>query len=180
MTFHAWKPNIWKFPDISRFSMGGGNAILNASTHFVSCFPSCSVMQSSQTVKWLLRLWINMCNFINSVGPCVIGLGTLVCLSVFSFVCIIKVSSVLILMINWRGHLHLPSSAGLVSDFSLTNSLATSSVERWERIRSAVVPVSSMLIRGPKGHQHTQLFRSATSRSCSTAIPTTRSARPKE
>ncbi len=42
--------------------------------------------KASQTVKWLLRLWINMCNFINSVGPCVIGLGTLVCLSVFSFV----------------------------------------------------------------------------------------------
>ncbi len=143
--------------------------------------------KASQTVKWLLRLWINTQFYKQCRSLCDWFVNA--CLSVSVFIVLYYPSplcfnqSALILMIeevNLEFHLHLPSSAGLVSDFSLTNSLATSSVERWERIRSAVVPVSSMLIRGPKGHQHTQLFRSVTSRSCSTAIPTTRSTRPKQ
>lgn len=75
---------------------------------------------------------------------------------------------------------HLPSSAERVSDLSFTNSLATSSPERWERMRMTVRPVSSMCIRGPSGHQQAQLALGATSRNCMTAIPTTRSARPKQ
>ncbi|TNN78944.1 hypothetical protein EYF80_010870 [Liparis tanakae] len=75
---------------------------------------------------------------------------------------------------------HLPSSAERVSDFSLTNSLATSSLERCERMRMAVRPVSSMWMRWPSGHQHAQLPFPPMSRSCITATPTTRSARPKQ
>lgn len=66
------------------------------------------------------------------------------------------------------------------SDLSLTNSLATSSPVRCESIRSTVHPVSSRRMDLASGHQHAQLPRSATSRSCSTATPMSRSSRAKQ
>lgn len=48
-----------------------------------------------------------------------------------------------------------PAGASVrISDLSLTNSLATSSLCRCERIRSIVHPVSSILILEPRGRQH--------------------------
>lgn len=41
-----------------------------------------------------------------------------------------------------------------MSDFNLTNSFATSSFVRWDKIRSIVQPVSSMFIRLPNDNQH--------------------------
>lgn len=88
--------------------------------------------------------------------------------------------SILCLSLSISSSPHLPSSADRVSDFSLTNSLATSSLERWERIRMAVRPVSSMWMRCPSGHQQAQLPFSMMSLNCITVKPTTRSARPKQ
>lgn len=45
-------------------------------------------------------------------------------------------------------------ASALISDLSLTNSLATSSLCLWESIRSIVQPVSSILTRVPRGSQH--------------------------
>lgn len=66
------------------------------------------------------------------------------------------------------------------SDLSLTNSFATSSPVRCESIRSTVHPVSSRRMHLARGHQHAQLPRSATSRSCRTATPIRRSSRAKQ
>ncbi|KAG9343127.1 hypothetical protein JZ751_014099 [Albula glossodonta] len=66
------------------------------------------------------------------------------------------------------------------SDLSLTNSLATSSLLRWDRMRSTVRPVSSMWMRFPRGSQQATLPRDAMSFSCSTAMPTVRSSRAKQ
>ncbi|KPP71379.1 hypothetical protein Z043_109721 [Scleropages formosus] len=64
------------------------------------------------------------------------------------------------------------------SDLSLTNSRATSSALRWDRMRSTVRPVSSMWTRFPSGSQQAALPREARSRSCMMATPTVRSSRP--
>lgn len=54
--------------------------------------------------------------------------------------------------IHWFGR----GFSCLMSDFSLTNSLATSSFVRWERIRRIVQPVSSIWMRLPKDNQQAQ------------------------
>ncbi len=73
-----------------------------------------------------------------------------------------------------------PSSAERWSDFSFTNSLATSSLLRCERMRRTVRPVSSMWMRLPSGSQTAALLRDASSFSWSTAMPTVRSSRAKQ
>lgn len=71
-------------------------------------------------------------------------------------------------------------SSFLTSDFSLTNSRATSSFVRCDRMRSTVQPVSSMLTLRPRGSQHAQLPCSMMSRNCITATPTSLSSRAKQ
>lgn len=73
-----------------------------------------------------------------------------------------------------------PSSAERWSDLSLTNSFATSSLLRWERMRSTVRPVSSMWMRLPSGIQQVTLPLLAMSFTCSTPMPTVRSSLAKQ
>lgn len=77
-------------------------------------------------------------------------------------------------------HLCSTSSGWRHSDLSLTNSLATSSLERWDRIRRTVQPVSSRCIHFASGSQQAQLPFSTMSRSCNTATPIRRSSRAKQ
>ena len=71
-------------------------------------------------------------------------------------------------------------SSPRTSDFNLTNSLATSSFVRWDKIRKIVNPVSSIWILLPRANQQAQepLFRM--SLSCITDTPMRRSSRPKQ
>lgn len=54
--------------------------------------------------------------------------------------------------VHWLGN----GFSCLMSDFSLTNSLATSSLVRCDNIRRIVQPVSSIWIRLPNDNQHAQ------------------------
>ena len=76
-----------------------------------------------------------------------------------------------------RSQLAGSSSRWRTSDFNLTNSFATSSLLRCERMRNTVQPVSSRCTRFPSEHQHAQLPFSMMSRSCMTVTPIRRSSR---
>lgn len=67
----------------------------------------------------------------------------------------------------------------LISLFNLTNSLATSSLFLWERIRRIVQPVSFIWIRLPNDSQQAQEPCSMMSFNCITATPTNLSSRAK-
>lgn len=67
-----------------------------------------------------------------------------------------------------------------ISDFSFTNSLATSSLVLCDSILRIVHPVSSIWIRLPSDSQHAHEPCSTMSLSCITATPTRRSSRAKQ
>ena len=67
-----------------------------------------------------------------------------------------------------------------ISDFSFTNSLATSSLVLCDSILRMVHPVSSIWIRLPSDSQHAHEPCSTMSLSCITATPTRRSSRAKQ